>query len=116
AGGDAHLQGRPARDRPRHAGSGARRVAAAARELAEGEPVSVPPVMTCAAACGRRCIPPGGVARRSNIPDILTPRALPAGRLAALGATLELSPRAVRLAANAQAKDVLARLEPRIDE
>src|SRR4029453_14449834 len=37
AGGDAHLQGRPARDRPGHAGSGARRVAAAARELAEGE-------------------------------------------------------------------------------
>ena len=36
------------------------------------------------AAFGRRCIPRGGVARRSNIPDIL---ALPPGRLAALGAT-----------------------------
>ena len=38
-------------------------------------------------AFGRRCIPPGGVARRSHIPDMLPPRALPAGRLAALGAT-----------------------------
>src|SRR5207237_3705774 len=48
----------------------------------------------------RRCIPPppqrgcrvgdpgsGCVARRSHIPDILPPRALPSGRLAALGAT-----------------------------
>src|SRR5260370_22281607 len=39
------------------------------------------------AAFGRRCIPPGGVAPPSNIPDILTRRALPGGRLAALGAT-----------------------------
>jgi len=38
-------------------------------------------------AFGRRCIPAGGVAPHSNIPDILTRRALPAGRLAALGAT-----------------------------
>src|SRR4026209_426188 len=34
-----------------------------------------------------RCIPPGGVAPPSNIPDILRRRALPAGRLARLGAT-----------------------------
>ena len=34
-----------------------------------------------------RCIPALGVARRSNIPDILPPRALIAGRLARLGAT-----------------------------
>src|SRR5206468_3586477 len=32
------------------------------------------------AAFGRRCIPPGRVARRSNIPDILATRALPGGR------------------------------------
>jgi Ca-activated chloride channel family protein len=38
----------------------------------------------------RRCIPPGGVAPPSNIPDILGRRALPAGRLAVLGATMEL--------------------------
>ena len=34
----------------------------------------------------RRFIPAGCVARRSNIPDILPPRALPAGRLVGLGA------------------------------
>src|SRR5439155_5007875 len=39
------------------------------------------------AAFGRRCIPPGCVARRSNVPDILATRALPGGRLAALGAS-----------------------------
>src|SRR6266480_4538389 len=38
-------------------------------------------------AFGRRCIPAGCVTRRSHIPDILPPRALPSGRLAALGAT-----------------------------
>src|ERR1700730_7981173 len=38
-------------------------------------------------AFGQRCIPPGCVAPRSNIPDILTRRALPAGRIAGLGAT-----------------------------
>ena len=51
------------------------------------------------AAFDGRCIPappqrgcrvgdpgPGCVARRSHVPDILTPRALPGGRLAALGA------------------------------
>jgi Calcineurin-like phosphoesterase len=37
-------------------------------------------------AFGRRCIPAGGVAPSSNIPDILGRRALPAGRLAALDA------------------------------
>jgi len=55
------------------------------------------------AAFGRRCIPPGCVAPPSNIPDILSRRALPAGvpsaaaalgwpdgRIAALGATPEL--------------------------
>src|SRR5437870_1982408 len=53
-------------------------------------------------AFGRRCIPPppqrgcrvgdpgpGGVAPPSNIPDILGRRALPAGRIAALGATAD---------------------------
>jgi hypothetical protein len=39
------------------------------------------------AAFDGRCIPPSGVARRSNTPGILPPRALPAGRLARLGAT-----------------------------
>ncbi len=38
------------------------------------------------AAFDRRCIPADCVARRSNIPDILPPRALSAGRLAGLGA------------------------------
>src|SRR5262245_36926140 len=38
----------------------------------------------------RRCIPTGCVAPPSNIPDILSRRALPAGRLAVLGATMEL--------------------------
>jgi len=38
----------------------------------------------------RRCIPPGGVVPPSNIPDILGRRALPAGRLAVLDATMEL--------------------------
>ncbi len=37
-------------------------------------------------AFGRRCIPAGCVAHRSNISDMLTLRALPSGRLAALGA------------------------------
>src|SRR5438093_7645207 len=40
-------------------------------------------------AFGRRCIPADCVAPPSNIPDILSRRALSAGRLAALGATLE---------------------------
>ncbi|MDE0367045.1 MAG: hypothetical protein OXP09_15925, partial [Gammaproteobacteria bacterium] len=35
----------------------------------------------------RRCIPPDCVARRSNMPNILPPRALPGGRIGALGAT-----------------------------
>jgi hypothetical protein len=39
------------------------------------------------AAFVRRCIPPGGVAPRSDIPDILTRRALPAGRIDGLGAS-----------------------------
>src|SRR5438093_9393660 len=38
-------------------------------------------------AFGRRCIPPRGVARRSNTRGILPPRALRGGRLAALGAS-----------------------------
>src|SRR5712692_1518456 len=38
----------------------------------------------------RRCIPPGGVAPPSNTPGILGRRALPAGRIAALGATMDL--------------------------
>ncbi len=42
------------------------------------------------AAFDGRCIPAGGVAPRSNMPNILTRRALPAGRLARLGATLDL--------------------------
>ena len=46
------------------------------------------PISQIGAAFVRRCIPAGGVARRSNIPDIFAPRALPAGRLAALGAAL----------------------------
>jgi hypothetical protein len=37
-------------------------------------------------AFGRRCIPPGGVAPRSNTLSILARRALPAGRLTALDA------------------------------
>ena len=41
------------------------------------------------AAFGRRCIPADCVAPPSNIPDILGRRALSAGRLAALGATLD---------------------------
>jgi predicted nucleic acid-binding protein len=39
------------------------------------------------AAFARRCIPAAGVAPPSNIADILGRRALPAGRLATLGAT-----------------------------
>src|SRR6266700_2074074 len=39
------------------------------------------------AALDGRCIPAGHVAPRSNTPGILTRRALPAGRLARLGAT-----------------------------
>src|ERR1700692_4122441 len=39
------------------------------------------------AAFERRCIPPGGVAPPSNIPDILGRHALPSGRLRVLGAT-----------------------------
>src|SRR5215510_4212307 len=38
----------------------------------------------------RRCIPAGCVAPSSNIPDILSRRALPSGRLAVLGATMDL--------------------------
>src|SRR6185436_12624317 len=38
----------------------------------------------------RRCIPAGCVAPPSNIPDILSRRALPTGRLAVLGATMDL--------------------------
>jgi hypothetical protein len=41
------------------------------------------------AAFGRRCNPADCVAPPSNIPDILSRRALSAGRLAALGATLD---------------------------
>src|SRR5439155_6922804 len=40
------------------------------------------------AAFGRRCVPAGCVAPRSNTPGILARRALPSGRIAALGATL----------------------------
>src|SRR5438034_6694907 len=39
------------------------------------------------AAFDERCIPAGGVAPPSNTPGILGRRALPAGRLARLGAT-----------------------------
>lgn len=42
------------------------------------------------AAFDRRCIPGGCVAPPSNIPDILSRRALPAGRLAGLDATPDL--------------------------
>src|SRR5204863_9177693 len=42
------------------------------------------------AAFGRRCIPPRGVARRSNTPGIVPPRALRGGRLGALGASPQL--------------------------
>jgi hypothetical protein len=42
---------------------------------------------TMTVAFGRRCIPSRGVARRSNIPDILRRRALRDGRLGALGAS-----------------------------
>ena len=42
------------------------------------------------AAFGRRCILAGGVAPRSNIPDILTRRAWPAGRITTLGATRDV--------------------------
>jgi hypothetical protein len=42
------------------------------------------------AAFDRRCIPGGCVAPPSNIPDILSRRALPPGRLAGLGATPDL--------------------------
>src|SRR5213595_1830252 len=41
------------------------------------------------AAFGRRCIPADCVAPPSHIPDMLGRRALSAGRLAALGATLD---------------------------
>ena len=40
-------------------------------------------------AFDERCIPPGCVARRPNIPDIRAPLALPSGRIARLGATTE---------------------------
>ena len=41
-------------------------------------------------AFDRRCIPPGGVAQRSNTGGILAFRALPAGRIVGLGATTDL--------------------------
>src|SRR5258708_10342981 len=41
------------------------------------------------AAFDGRCIPAGCVAPPSNIPDILSRRALPSGRLAVLGATMD---------------------------
>ncbi len=44
------------------------------------------PVAKAPAAFERRCIPPGCVAPRSNMADMLPRRALPGGRLAALGA------------------------------
>ena len=44
------------------------------------------PVVKVPTAFDRRCIPAGCVARRSNMPDILTPCALPSGRIAGLGA------------------------------
>src|SRR5262245_19543204 len=47
---------------------------------------SLEPISKMGTAFGRRCIPPGCVARRSHMADILPPRALPAGRLAGLGA------------------------------
>ena len=43
-----------------------------------------------AAAFDERCIPPGGVAPRSNTGGILARRALPDGRIARLGATRHL--------------------------
>src|SRR6266487_3206448 len=51
------------------------------------------------AAFGRRCIPSGCVAPRSNTPGILARRALPAGRIAALGATLDFHHRLLALLA-----------------
>jgi len=40
-------------------------------------------------ASGERCIPPRGVAQRSNTPGILAFRALRSGRLVRLGATTD---------------------------
>src|SRR5213079_565641 len=58
-----------------------------------GSPLQVLPGLTARgespAAFDGRCIPAGCVAPPSNIPDILGRRALPAGRLARLGATLD---------------------------
>ncbi|PYR15141.1 MAG: hypothetical protein DMF94_32835 [Acidobacteria bacterium] len=64
------------------------------------------------AAFDERCIPSGGVAPPSNTPGILGRRALPAGRLARLGATPDFHHRLLGQAAagNAQAgKDLYLR-------
>src|SRR5262245_22906960 len=52
-----------------------------------GRIAGLEPISKMGTAFGRRCIPAGCVARRSHMADILPPRALPAGRLAALGAS-----------------------------
>jgi hypothetical protein len=54
------------------------------------------PVVKVPPAFGRRSIPAGCVAPPSNMHNILSRRAWPAGRLAALGAAPGLSPRAAR--------------------
>src|SRR5215203_3199997 len=61
------------------------------------------------AAFGRRCIPAGCVLRQI-LPDILSRRALPSGRLAALGATPGLASRAAGPSAAARSR---ARESPR---
>src|SRR5438034_2816979 len=67
---------------------------AASYPLHSQTPVATPQTELAArgespAAFGWRCIPAGCVAPRSNTPGILARRALPSGRIATLGATLD---------------------------
>ena len=101
--GDHRCGARPGdRRRPRVRDAGRPRATRSARASGssrverEGRPCVVAPSLLLAArgatpsAFERRGIPSGCVAPSSNIPDILGRRALPAGRLALLGATMEL--------------------------
>ena len=65
-------------------------------------------------AFGRRCIPPRGVARRLNIPDILPPRALQSGRLATLGASTGRWDRFPEIGSNGNRGDPSRRLARRL--
>jgi hypothetical protein len=60
----------------------------------------------------RRCIPSGCVAPPSNIPDILGRRALPAGRIAGLGATSDLHHGLLGPKNRSLAREIFVTVEP----